>query len=111
MTVLAIVDNKLYTINTFILLEIVVQELMLWILLEIAVQLIPDNSITEGKVITSKVLFWYEVEGTLKVTFKVVTAEFIELLGIRLSAEKLAAVVIRTDSPEIMYSISWLLLL
>ena len=103
MTVLVKVDNKPYTISSFILFEIVVQELMPWILLEIAVQVILDNAIIEGKVITSTVLFWYVVEGTLKVTLNVVTAEFIELLGVRLNAEKLAAVVMRTDSPELMY--------
>lgn len=96
-------DNKLYTISTLILFEIVVQELIPWMLLEIAVQVILDNAIIEGKVITSTVLFWYVVEGTLKVTLNVVTAEFIELLGVKLNAEKLAAVVMRTDSPEVMY--------
>ena len=72
-------------------------------LLEMAVQVILDNAMIEGKVITSKVLFWYEVDGTLKVTLNVLTAEFIELLGVRLSAEKLAAVVMRIDKPEMMY--------
>jgi hypothetical protein len=33
------------------------------------------------------------------------------LLGVILNAEKLAAVVIRIDKPEVMYYINWLLLL